>query len=196
MLLDAEQPNAEQSKLLDEMAERYRVLVRSHADTTAGLVLAALASLALPLFVPFAVARIVVANRRAMVMAHRYLTTARYVTHQEAIPLPVTLPDEGPRITKAVTTAADRFTQGHGRGSVERLARSEPLRAGQRALSQAVAVTGQGWLRHAGRNACRVCTGLADGIVLPADVAMVVPHPSCSCTQRPAMSVTDREAAS
>ena len=191
MLLDAEQPNAEQSTLLDEMAERYRVLVRSHADTTAALVLAALASLALPLFVPFAMARIIVANRRAMVMAHRYLTTARYVTHQEAIPLPVTLPDEGPRITKAVTTATDL-----GRGSVERLARSEPLRAGQRALSQAVAVTGQGWVRHAGRNACRVCIGLADGIVLPADVAMVVPHPSCSCTQRPAVSVTDREAAS
>lgn len=169
-------------ELLDGIAERYRLAVRSHADITAGLVLAALGTLALPLFIPFAVARIVVANRRAMVMAHRYLTTARYVIHQEAIPLPVTLPEEAPRITKAVTTAADL-----GRGSVERLARSEPLRAGQRALSEAVAVTGQEWTRHAGRNACAVCIGLADGIVLPADVAMVVPHPSCSCTQRPAL---------
>lgn len=164
--------------LLDRLAERYRLLVRAHADTTAGLVLTGLAKLAPPTFGPFAVARLVIANRRAGLLANQYLTTARYVARLEPVALPVSLADDAERITKAVTTAT-----GLGPGSVERLARSEPLEAGQRALSSAMATTAQGWTRHAGKNACRTCLGLADGTVLPASVAMTTPHPSCSCTQ-------------
>lgn len=171
--------------LLDHLAERYRLLVRAHADSTAFLVLAGLGTLVLPVFIPFAVARIVIANRRAGVVANQYLTTARYVARLAPLPLPVVVPDDAERITKAVTTAADL-----GRGSVERLARSEPLQAGQRALSAAMATTKLGWTRHAGEGACRICMNLADGLVVPADVAMIVPHPSCSCTQRLVLEAT------
>ncbi len=132
---------------LDLIAERYRLLVRRHADATAAVVVGALVRLTLTTFVPFAVARIVIANARANVMAQQYLTTMRYVALLGAVPLPVpSLADaDSERIAKAVQIATDL-----GPGSVERLARSEPLRAGQRALSAAFATTGQSWTRHAG----------------------------------------------
>ena len=168
--------------LLDRIAERYRLLVRSHADATAVVVRAAREALAVPLFIPYAVTRIVVANRRAGVLANQYLTTARYAAGLDPVPLTLTLSDDSERLAKSVTSAIDL-----GSGSVERLARSEPLKAGQRALSDAMASTEQGWTRHAGKGACPICLALADGIVRPADVAMVIPHPSCSCTQRLAL---------
>lgn len=165
--------------LLEALAERYRLRVRQHGDNTARLILSFLEAVSWRLFVPTVVPKLLIANRQSENLARLYLTTARHLFRLPATALPVVIEDDSERIASAVRTA-----QGKGTGSIERLARSEPLQAAQKALSRGLEATGQQWTRHTGPSACPICRRLADGEPLPADVAMAIPHPSCSCVQR------------
>ncbi len=165
--------------LLETLAERYRLRVRQHGDFTARLVLVLLEAVTGRLFVPTAVPKLLSANRQAENLARLYLTTARHLFQLPAVALPVVIQDDTERIAQALRTA-----QGKGAGSIERLARSEPLQSAQKALSRGLEATDQRWTRHTGPSACPDCRRLADGQPLPASVAMAIPHPSCSCVQR------------
>lgn len=163
------------------VAERYRQRTRSHADRTAGAVLAAFNALGPDEYVPPVVAVLVTARLRAAGYAAAYVDLMALVRGQ------VTATDATPAVDPERLTRAARTAGALGAGSVTRLGRSEPLRAGQDALSQGIKANPavEGWTRHTGGNACPVCTALA-GPVLPAAVPMVNPHPTCSCVQVPA----------
>jgi hypothetical protein len=163
------------------LAETHRAQTRAEADATAAEVVAAFDALGAR-FVAIGARTIGVANARATVQGVRYVVTSAVLVHGQVDPTTLHI---GPmndldRLARACRTAAEI-----GRASVERLARSEPLQAGQRAVSAAMRSARMGWTRLAGAGACPICTALADGTVLSASTPMVVPHPSCSCSQLP-----------
>jgi hypothetical protein len=66
-----------------------------------------------------------------------------------------------------------------------RLARAEPLAAGQAALTQAMSAQGvDGWVRVTGPDPCPLCQSWADGVVRSPTVAMLN-HVGCACVAQP-----------
>lgn len=160
----------------DQTVERYRLQTRQHADLTARLVLATLGS---PLFVPLSLVRLIVANKRARLMAFGFVNLALVREGRSPIQVTFLAENEAERLTTALETVQHGST-----GQAERLARSEPLAAGQKALSGHLKTAGMAWTRHVGPAPCSICMGLADGSILPGEVPMTIPHPSCSCVPK------------
>jgi hypothetical protein len=168
-----------------EVAERYRLQTRRDADALAVNVADAHDELGAR-YAPIAAAAIAAANLRAGAHGVRYVATAGLLVRGAPVDLTrLDLVDDWTfdmeRLARAARTASD-----HGRPAVIRLARSEPLRAGQLAVSRAMERARLGWTRVAGAGACPICSALADGTVLAATTPMARPHPTCSCTQAPA----------
>lgn len=166
---------------LAEVAERYRTRTRVHADRTAETVVAAFLALGEDAYVPVAVAELVTARLRAGAYAGQYVDLLALIEGE------VTVTELGTAIDSDRLAEATRTAGGLGVGSVERLARSEPLRAGQEALSEGWKANPalDRWTRGVAGTACPACQALAGGS-LPASVPLLHPHPSCSCVQLPA----------
>lgn len=105
------------------------------------------------------------------------------------------LDDQTPRLTDAVGSVLaarpesvddDQLPQSR-RERLTRIARAEPLYAGQSAFAAALvaAPVAVGWRRATGPDPCPLCTRLADGVVRPSSVRMAT-HTGCSCVQVPA----------
>lgn len=164
--------------LLDGLAEEYRKKQKRLAELTARKLTMAFKTYNKPKFVIYATKEIQVANAKAANLARQYTNTARRAYSLDPIPLPATVEQDAKMIAQAASTAF-----GEGQSSVTRLARSEPLWAAQKALSEAAAAMGRGWVRHTGPSPCAICRKLADGKVRGPMVPMAGAHPNCSCVQ-------------
>lgn len=126
-------------------------------------------------------AALAAANERAASVADLYLAV---MLNSSPIGLGARDIDAG-RLENALRIAIDP-NQGIAPDlQVDRLARAEPLRAGQHALTDGMTrLDVPGWTRVTGGDACVVCAGFADGEVRPPSVDMYV-HPGCSCVAQP-----------
>lgn len=141
------------------------------------------------------------ANSRAVGLAD--LAIATHLTRQlrrDVLPLGLVREgDDTGRLTVATTTVmtaqiADADTPEALIASqskrLARLARAEPLNAGQDAVHAALQGRKdlvRGWTRSTGKAPCPLCQSLADGTVLPVDAPMAR-HTGCSCYQTPVLT--------
>lgn len=92
------------------------------------------------------------------------------------------------RIARGFTTIVNDEPE-TAQARVVQVARSEPLRAGQRAYQESMVANKDllhGWTRKTSPGSCEICNALANGSVLSVDDQMVT-HPNCSCVSVPVM---------
>ncbi len=146
-------------------------------------------------FVLLAAAVIARANHRAVTVADTALALQlSRMLRKPVAPLGlVTLDDQG-RLRKAVGTVLTADVDLGGEALVAsqaarlgRLARAEPLDAGQDAIQTAMQNHKvKGWVRVTDANACPICEEWADGVERPASVRMAR-HTVCGCAQQPVL---------
>ncbi len=164
----------------ERLAGHYRADVIAERDAALAAVLGALDEVDDPDTFPYLGAALttVVVNRQ-VALADSYLALVLTVLRREAVPaLGLSAIADTARLETAFGTALATYDD--PRGSVGRIVTAETTGAGRDALAEGMTRHRVGWTRHTGGNPCPLCTSLADGSVLPPDVAMV-DHPGCAC---------------
>jgi hypothetical protein len=136
-------------------------------------------------FVELAAVTIARGNARATTLADVALaTTISAQLGRTVLPMGNLLDVAGDvdRLRGATTTVVELGTVGRA----ARLARSEPLTAAATAYSSGIRESPYvtGWIRQTSGDACPLCTGWANGDVMPDTVAMNT-HKGCSCIPVP-----------
>lgn len=146
-------------------------------------------------FIPRAAAAIARANARATVLADYSLAAALMVQLRKPVrPVGLRIPADQDRLRDSVRTVlTDQVdyvtTPAEQASSIElrlrRLARAEPSRTAQRAMTEAMKQQPvEGWIRGLSANPCELCVSWADGEVRPPWVEMAQ-HATCACIQEP-----------
>ena len=164
------------------LAGHYRRDLIKERDAALAAVLAALDGVDDPDTFPYLGAALTtVGIGRQVSLADVYLALALTVARREPVPVLGLLPSayaDPARLETAFSTALETYDD--PAPAVTRIVSAETTGAGRESLTEGMTRRRVGWTRHTGGNACPLCTSLADGSVLPPDVAMV-DHPGCAC---------------
>ncbi len=172
--------------------ETYRLLTRRNADLTAEQVAALWAlyragEITEAEFIDATAATVDVGRARAVGYADVALAALLLQIRGDAVPLGLELPPAYERLTKALPTLLQRGadpTRPDPAWLLGRLARSEPLEAGQQAMSEGLRQQRvPRWRRVTGADPCPGCRRMSVDTV-PASISMWT-HKGCSCVQQP-----------
>lgn len=142
-----------------------------------------------------AAATVAAANRRAVTIADLLVASMLAKGGRQVVPLGLTVPEsDRDRLVDAVRSVlaaeiesvSTREELAASRAArLGRLARAEPLAAGQDGVQRAM--TGQGvrrWVRQTDPSPCELCRRWDDGVARPVTARMLT-HVGCGCVQRP-----------